>query len=83
MRFVPPDEHFSIRRAIVLLRLAVALNQDKASDTLRVAVKIYPKSVVLQLHASRGNAELESWSARKEAAYFREIFRRELLVEVA
>jgi len=83
MRFVPPEEHLYVRRAIVLLRLAVALNQDRVNDTLRIAAKIYPKRVVLELRATRGNAELESWSARKESAYFREVFRRELLVEVA
>jgi exopolyphosphatase/guanosine-5'-triphosphate,3'-diphosphate pyrophosphatase len=31
----------------------------------------------------RGGAELEQWSLKKEAAYFREVFGRELLVEVA
>ena len=30
-----------------------------------------------------GRAELEAWSLGKEAAYFREVLRRELLVEVA
>ena len=31
----PPDEHKHVERAVVLLRLAVALNQDRASDVLR------------------------------------------------
>ncbi|HZD49078.1 MAG TPA: Ppx/GppA phosphatase family protein, partial [Silvibacterium sp.] len=35
MRQVPPEEHEHVRRAVVLLRLAVALNQDRASDVLR------------------------------------------------
>ena len=30
-----------------------------------------------------GGAELEAWSLRKEAAYFREVFGRDLAVDVA
>ena len=83
MRTVPVEEHGNVTRAVVLLRLALGLNQDRASDVLRVRPKVYPKRVVLDLVAGRGGAELELWSLRKEAAYFREVFRRELLVEVA
>ena len=80
MRQVPPEEHEHVRRAVVLLRLAVALNQDRASDVLRVRVRVYPKQVMLELSPGRTGAELELWSLRKEAAYFREVFRRELFV---
>jgi exopolyphosphatase/guanosine-5'-triphosphate,3'-diphosphate pyrophosphatase len=83
MRQVPPEEHEHVRRAVVLLRLAVALNQDRASDVLRVRVRVYPKRVLLELRPGRTGAELELWSLRKEAAYFREVFRRELLVTLA
>jgi exopolyphosphatase/guanosine-5'-triphosphate,3'-diphosphate pyrophosphatase len=44
---------------------------------------VYPKRVVLDLVPVRGGAELEQWSLKKEAGYFREVFGRELLVEVA
>jgi exopolyphosphatase / guanosine-5'-triphosphate,3'-diphosphate pyrophosphatase len=80
MRQVPPEEYEHVRRAVVLLRLAVALNQDRASDVLRVRVRVYPKQVMLEISPGRTGAELELWSLRKEAAYFREIFRRELFV---
>ncbi|HZD51074.1 MAG TPA: exopolyphosphatase, partial [Silvibacterium sp.] len=80
MRQVPPEEHEHVRRAVVLLRLAVALNQDRASDVLRVRVRVYPRQVILELSPGRTGAELELWSLRKEAAYFREVFRRELFV---
>jgi len=83
MRQVPVEEHEHVRRAVVLLRLAVALNQDRASDVLRVRVRVFPKRVLLELSPGRTGAELELWSLRKEAAYFREIFRRELLVTLA
>ncbi|TCK75359.1 Ppx/GppA phosphatase family protein [Acidipila rosea] len=80
MRQVAPGEHEHVRRAVVLLRLAVALNQDRASDVLKVRVKVYPKRVMLELVPGRTGAELEIWSLRKEASYFREVFRRELFV---
>lgn len=83
LRNIPPEEHKNVQRAVVLLRLAVALNQDRASDVLRVAVKVYPKRVYLELRPGRTGAELELWSLRKEAAYFREVFGRELLATLA
>ena len=83
LRNIPAEEHKNVQRAVVLLRLAVALNQDRASDVLRVAVKVYPKRVYLELRPGRTGAELELWSLRKEAAYFREVFGRELLATLA
>ena len=82
-RYIAPAEHENVKRAVVLLRLAVALNQDRASDVLRVTVRAYPKRVLLQIHPGRTGAELELWSLRKEAAYFREVFRRELFATLA
>lgn len=83
MRQVPPEEYEHVRRAVVLLRLAVALNQDRASDVLRVRVRVTPKRVVLELRPGRTGAELELWSLRKEANYFREVFERDLFVALA
>jgi exopolyphosphatase/guanosine-5'-triphosphate,3'-diphosphate pyrophosphatase len=83
LRNIPAEEHKNVDRAVVLLRLAVALNQDRASDVLRVGTRIYPKRVYLELHAGRTGAELELWSLRKEAGYFREVFGRELFVTLA
>jgi exopolyphosphatase/guanosine-5'-triphosphate,3'-diphosphate pyrophosphatase len=82
MRTIPLEEHTHVIRAIVLLRVAVALNQDRASAVLRIKVHVYPKRIVLELVPGRGGAELEAWSVKKEAVYFREVFRRELFVEV-
>jgi exopolyphosphatase / guanosine-5'-triphosphate,3'-diphosphate pyrophosphatase len=78
MRNIPAEEHKNVVRAVVLLRLAVALNQDRASDVLRVSAKLYPKRIYLEIKPGRTGAELELWSLRKEAAYFREVFGREL-----
>jgi exopolyphosphatase / guanosine-5'-triphosphate,3'-diphosphate pyrophosphatase len=83
LRNIPADEHKNVQRAVVLLRLAVALNQDRASDVLRVGARVYPKRVILELRPGRSGAELELWSLRKEAAYFREVFGRELFVTLA
>jgi exopolyphosphatase/guanosine-5'-triphosphate,3'-diphosphate pyrophosphatase len=83
LRNIPAEEHGNIHRAVVLLRLAVALNQDRASDVLRVAARVYPKRIYLELEPGRTGAELELWSLRKEAAYFREVFGREFFVTLA
>jgi exopolyphosphatase/guanosine-5'-triphosphate,3'-diphosphate pyrophosphatase len=83
VRNIPAEEHKHVHRAVVLLRLAVALNQDRASDVLRVVARVYPKRVYLELEPGRTGAELELWSLRKEAGYFREVFGRELFPTLA
>jgi exopolyphosphatase/guanosine-5'-triphosphate,3'-diphosphate pyrophosphatase len=83
MRSVPPNEHVRVHKAVVLLRLAMALNQDRASDVLRLKSRLYPKRVALEVTPGRTGAALELWALRKEAAYFREVFRRELLPTLA
>lgn len=83
LRNIPALEHKNVQFAVVLLRLAVALNQDRVSDVLRVAVKVYPKRVYLEVEPGRTGAELELWSLRKEAGYFREVFGRELFPTLA
>lgn len=83
LRNIPTDEHKNVQRAVLLLRLAVALNQDRASDVLRVNARVYPKRVYLELQPGRTGAELELWSLRKEADYFRDVFGRELFATLA
>ncbi len=83
MRSVPIEQHGNVLRSVVLLRLALALNQDRASAAVRMRTRVYPRRVLLELVPGRGGAALEAWSLKKEAAYFREVFRRDLTVEVA
>ncbi|HEX4156816.1 MAG TPA: Ppx/GppA phosphatase family protein [Acidobacteriaceae bacterium] len=83
MRSVAVEEHENVRRAVVLLRLAQALSQDRANAAVKVRTRIYPKRVMMELIPGRGGAELEAWSLKKEAGYFRDVFRRELFVDVA
>jgi exopolyphosphatase/guanosine-5'-triphosphate,3'-diphosphate pyrophosphatase len=82
MRSLPVEEHARVTRAVVLLRLAVALNQDRASAVVGIKLHVFPKRVNLQIVPGRGGAALESWAVKKEAAYFREIFGRDLFVDV-
>ncbi|MFC5861436.1 Ppx/GppA phosphatase family protein [Acidicapsa dinghuensis] len=82
MRNIPAQEHTNVLKSVVLLRLATALNQDRASDVLKVFARVYPKRVLLELQEGRTGAELELWSLRKEADYFREVFGRELFVRL-
>jgi exopolyphosphatase/guanosine-5'-triphosphate,3'-diphosphate pyrophosphatase len=83
LRNIPDAEHQRVQKAVVMLRLAVALNQDRASDVLRVTIKVYPKRVHLELRPGSTGAELELWSLRKEADYFLEVFGRELFCTLA
>ena len=83
MRAVPVEEHIHVQRAVVLLRMAQALNQDRATAAVKMRIRVYPRRVLLELLPPRGRADLEVWSLKKEEPYFREVFRRELLVEVA
>ncbi len=83
LRMIPIEEHTHVKRASLLLRLAVALHQDHASSALQFRLKVAPKRVSVVLDAGRRRADLELWSLRKEAPYFREVFTRDLLVEVA
>jgi exopolyphosphatase / guanosine-5'-triphosphate,3'-diphosphate pyrophosphatase len=83
VRNIPAVEHKNVQRAVLLLRLAVALNQDRASDVLRFTARVYPKRVYFEVKPGRTGAELELWSLRKEADYFREVFGRELFVTLA
>ena len=87
MRLVPVEEHTHVQRAVVLLRLAQALNQDRAQDRATAAVKIrtrvYPKRVTLELLPTRGVAALEAWPLKKEAPSFPEVLRPEPFVDAA
>ena len=83
MRVIPIEEHAHVVASVVMLRLAEALNQDRASAVVQMQIHVYPKRVVIEIVPGRGGAELEAWSLKKEAAYFREVFRRDLTVEVA
>ena len=59
LRNIPTEEHKNVHRAVVLLRLAVALNQDRASDVLRVATGSTRSAFIWS--CTRG-AQARNWS---------------------
>jgi exopolyphosphatase/guanosine-5'-triphosphate,3'-diphosphate pyrophosphatase len=68
-------------KAVVLLRLAKAMSHGTDGTIVNVAAEVYRERVMLKLTAKDG-ADLEVWMLSKERVYFREVFGRELDVEV-
>jgi exopolyphosphatase/guanosine-5'-triphosphate,3'-diphosphate pyrophosphatase len=83
LKRLPPSERGAIRRAVVLLRLARALNHGRRGAVVGVRAQVRGSKVLLKVKAKRGGAELELWAVAKEAGYFREVFGRDFLAEEA
>lgn len=81
-RFTPAERN-GLRRAVVLLRVARALNQGRRNAVRTLHAQLRGGEVRLRLHAKRGGAELELWALAKERGYFREVFGRDLRAEEA
>jgi exopolyphosphatase/guanosine-5'-triphosphate,3'-diphosphate pyrophosphatase len=82
LRYIPIEQHLSVKQAAVLLRMAVALHQNQSSPVTRFRTRVTPKKVSVMLMPGRKGADLELWALRKEADYFREVFARDLLVSL-
>ncbi|MHB1744445.1 MAG: exopolyphosphatase, partial [Acidobacteriaceae bacterium] len=82
LRFIPVEQHASVRLAAVLLRMAVALHQNQSSSVPRFRTRATTKRVSITLMPGRKGADLELWALRKEADYFREVFARDLFVSL-
>ncbi len=80
MRAVPLAHRNLIPQAIALLRMARALDQGRRGAVKKIKAKLKDGSVLLNFETKRGGAELELWSLSKEAAYFRELFGRDLVL---
>jgi exopolyphosphatase/guanosine-5'-triphosphate,3'-diphosphate pyrophosphatase len=80
LRLLPPQDRQFVPRAIVLLRLARALNQGRKGAVTNVTTKMKDSGVHFRVETKRGGAELEAWSLTKEKNYFREVFGRELVL---
>jgi exopolyphosphatase/guanosine-5'-triphosphate,3'-diphosphate pyrophosphatase len=78
VRLLNPVDRPLLPRAVVLLRLARALEQGRRGAVLNVRAKITAKNVRLTLVTRPAGAELEQWALEKERAYFFEVFGREL-----
>jgi exopolyphosphatase/guanosine-5'-triphosphate,3'-diphosphate pyrophosphatase len=82
VRNLRPAERTMLDRAVLLLRIARALNQGRRGIVQRVRTREKEADVVLELRGKAG-MDLEVWAAEKERAYFRDVFGRNLVVEAA
>ena len=84
MKLVDVAEVANVQKAILLLRLARALNLGRSRAVERVRVGVRSAAVKLTLVPRRRmGVDLELWAIEKECAYFREVFGRELSTAVA
>src|SRR5579863_7698605 len=79
MKSVDPADRAGVQKAILLLRLARALNLGRSRAVQKVRVSQKAAEVKLTLVPRRRmGVDLELWAIEKDAAYFREVFGREL-----
>ncbi|HET9741626.1 MAG TPA: Ppx/GppA phosphatase family protein [Terriglobales bacterium] len=79
VRSLRPTLRDPLRRAVLLLRMARALNQGRRAIVQEVKAKAQGSEVVLELNGKSG-MDLEIWAAEKESGFFRDVFGRELVV---
>jgi exopolyphosphatase/guanosine-5'-triphosphate,3'-diphosphate pyrophosphatase len=84
MKIVEPADRDNAQKAILLLRLARALNlgRSRAVEKVRIGVHSAEVSVTL-VPRRRMGVDLELWAIEKERDYFREVFGRELSTAVS
>jgi exopolyphosphatase/guanosine-5'-triphosphate,3'-diphosphate pyrophosphatase len=80
LKLVPSAERARVPKAVVLLRLARALNQSRRGAVKAVRARQQDGRVLLSVQTKRTGADLEIWALRKEGSYFREVLGRELAV---
>src|SRR5579863_2114540 len=79
MKAIDPADRAGVQKAILLLRLARALNLGRSRAVQKVRVSHKAAEVHLTLVPRRRmGVDLELWAIEKDAAYFREVFGREL-----
>jgi exopolyphosphatase/guanosine-5'-triphosphate,3'-diphosphate pyrophosphatase len=77
------EDRNAVTKAVVLLRIARALDQGRRGAVTDVKPQAANGRVVLRLKVKRGGAGLELWSLNKERGYFRAVFGRELAAVVS
>lgn len=84
VKLLPPADRNHVTKASLLLRLASALNLGRSATTGKSRARVQNGKIKLTLLASRkAGLELEYWAVEKEKSYFREVFGRELSIELA
>jgi exopolyphosphatase / guanosine-5'-triphosphate,3'-diphosphate pyrophosphatase len=84
IKIVDAADRADLQKAILLLRLARALNlgRSRAVQKVRVAVRSAEVKLTL-LPRRRMGVDLELWAIEKDCSYFREVFGRELSTAVS
>jgi exopolyphosphatase/guanosine-5'-triphosphate,3'-diphosphate pyrophosphatase len=84
LKEIDPADRAGVQKAILLLRLARALNLGRSRAVEKVRVSHRAAEVHLTLVPRRRmGVDLELWAIEKDAAYFREVFGRELSTAAA
>jgi len=84
MKGVEPGDRDNVQKAILLLRLARALNLGRSRAVEKVRIGVRSADVKLTLVPRRRmGVDLELWAIEKERDYFREVFGRELSTAVS
>jgi exopolyphosphatase/guanosine-5'-triphosphate,3'-diphosphate pyrophosphatase len=79
VKALDPADRAGVQKAIMLLRLARALNLGRSRAVQKIWVTQKGASVHLTLVPRRRmGVDLELWAIEKDAPYFREVFGREL-----
>ena len=72
------DDRELVPKAVMLLRLARALNQSRNALVRSVTAHVRGRKVALTVTAKRPGPDLELWALEKESGWFRDVFGREL-----
>jgi len=84
MKAVDTADRVDVQKAILLLRLARALNLGRSRAVQKVRIGLRSAEVRLTLVSRRNlGVDLELWAIEKERDYFREVFGRELSTAVS
>ncbi|MGZ6133093.1 MAG: Ppx/GppA phosphatase family protein [Myxococcaceae bacterium] len=70
-----------VRKLATLLRVADSLDRSHRQSIVRIQARLLPSAVLVKLKA-RSPLDLELWDATHEAALFRRVFGRKLLLQV-
>ena len=70
-----------VRKLATLLRVADSLDRSHRQSIVRLQARLLPNAVMVKLRA-RSPLDLELWDATHEAALFRRVFGRKLLLQV-
>jgi|SRR5579871_1112020 len=84
MKAIDPGDREHVQKAILLLRLARALNLGRSRAVRKVRISLRSAEVRLTLTPRRNlGVDLEQWAIEKDRDYFREVFGRELSTAVS